>query len=803
MNRKKTLKIILGGVLITIILVACGRSQDELDATATQATVEQFATQTGEAPKSTPIPTRMPSPKPVTPTATPQFVVEPVMIPSCTGGESGDTTIFNELVDSLALNLFEADSYRYHTLYRYTAEDGYADDDLSIDVKGAHSSLPTSNDEGFNYPSQTYERSHVALTNLTTMSNTELIVTGDGLWLRATDDPGWMALDSATSADMFNLMDMFSPPLVLSFMIGGGGLAPGVWAAEPTMAQVETLSGQEVIHRCWLLPEVDDGINAYLIHYESIYTFLNNAEIHLWTAEDDTQLVRLALAGDHVGERLGEYEGEMHDTPTGFLLWMEISDLDQPIDITPPDRDEITLTITTDSGQADTVSAPINEFPLPADAELVGVFGDSDTTPMVPREYSWLYFDLRYGVPNYYYGSGWYDTPEDRLPAYETKMNLSQATAFYLDQMSSLGWSLQNTFLQWGQPMLFMIFERDGTTLPVILESGKPGVTQVGAILPPPEDVLDAVLSGWESYTTQNSDLGDDMIEAIAIDDSENAWIGTNSGLNFFDGGVWTTYTTEDMNLVTDRQDLKVTTLTVDQQGWVWVGTLGGLSVYDGNTWKSYTPENSGLVDSPDTMTVDSNGRIWIGHYGSGVSVFDGTTFTNYGLEDIGMPDGHAIETIAPDLQDRIWVGTSSGGVHVFDGNTWETVVKEKSPPNTWDGQNINDLAIDHRGWVWIGTEAGLSVFDGETWTTYNKENSGLADDWVASLGIDQYGRVWVATTSGRLNLLDTSGEWTDYTPIAPEISLYFPEVLTIDPQGRIWIGSNFDGVSVFTPPEP
>jgi ligand-binding sensor domain-containing protein len=382
-------------------------------------------------------------------------------------------------------------------------------------------------------------------------------------------------------------------------------------------------------------------------------------------------------------------------------------------------------------------------------------------------------------------------------------MNLSQATAFYLDQMSSLGWSLQNTFLQWGQPMLFMIFERDGTTLPVILESGKPGVTQVGAILPPPEDVLDAVLSGWESYTTQNSDLGDDMIEAIAIDDSENAWIGTNSGLNFFDGGVWTTYTTEDMNLVTDRQDLKVTTLTVDQQGWVWVGTLGGLSVYDGNTWKSYTPENSGLVDSPDTMTVDSNGRIWIGHYGSGVSVFDGTTFTNYGLEDIGMPDGHAIETIAPDLQDRIWVGTSSGGVHVFDGNTWETVVKEKSPPNTWDGQNINDLAIDHRGWVWIGTEAGLSVFDGETWTTYNKENSGLADDWVASLGIDQYGRVWVATTSGRLNLLDTSGEWTDYTPIAPEISLYFPEVLTIDPQGRIWIGSNFDGVSVFTPPEP
>jgi hypothetical protein len=174
---------------------------------------------------------------------------------------------------------------------------------------------------------------------------------------------------------MINLADMFSPHLVLSFMIGGGGLAPGVRADTPTMAQVETIDGQEVMHRCWILPEISDEISAYLIHYESLYTFFNNAEIHLWTTEGDSQLVQLILTGQHIGERLGEYEGNMHDTPSEFLLWMELFDLDRPFDILPPDSGEIGLSVTSDSGSVATVASPHNALPLPEDAESAGVFG--------------------------------------------------------------------------------------------------------------------------------------------------------------------------------------------------------------------------------------------------------------------------------------------------------------------------------------------------------------------------------------------------------------------------------------------
>jgi ligand-binding sensor domain-containing protein len=422
----------------------------------------------------------------------------------------------------------------------------------------------------------------------------------------------------------------------------------------------------------------------------------------------------------------------------------------------------------------------------------------------VPREYSWLDSEVRYGVLSYYYGSGWYDTPADRLPVYETKMNLSETTAFYLDEMDSLGWHLQDTFLQGGWPVLYLFFERDGAILPIILESGTPGITHIAAILPPPEDVLEAVLSGWENYTTQNSDLHDDAITAIAIDTSGKAWVGTNNGLIAFDGETWTPYTAEEMDLSIEGPDYSVSAMTVDQDGRLWVGTQEDLSVYDGQTWKTYTPGDSDWAFLPKAMTVDSNGRVWFAlGYSESVSVFDGNTFTNYGPGEVGMPVGHAIDGIATDQQDRIWIGTSGGGVHVFDGYSWDTARRAKSPQNETNlTYVINDLAVDQQGSVWIGTGEGLFVFDGETWTTYNTENSGLVDDSIGSLGIDHSNRVWTATTGGRLNLLDTSGEWTDYTPVNSDISLYFPDALTIDPQGRIWIGSNWDGVSVFTPPQ-
>jgi hypothetical protein len=73
--------------LLVIFLPACGPSQAEIEATATQAAVSMYATQTAQAPTATTIPTSTPTPQPTdtpTPSPSPTSTPEPTATPTPT-----------------------------------------------------------------------------------------------------------------------------------------------------------------------------------------------------------------------------------------------------------------------------------------------------------------------------------------------------------------------------------------------------------------------------------------------------------------------------------------------------------------------------------------------------------------------------------------------------------------------------------------------------------------------------------------------------------------------------------------------
>ncbi len=82
--------------------------------------------------------------------------------------------------------------------------------------------------------------------------------------------------------------------------------------------------------------------------------------------------------------------------------------------------------------------------------------------------------------------------------------------------------------------------------------------------------------SNWTVYNTSNSGLPDDQVLALAIDGSDNIWIGTMFGLAKFDGSDWSMYRTWNSGL----PDNLVFALAIDASN-IWIGTwLGGLAVY-------------------------------------------------------------------------------------------------------------------------------------------------------------------------------------------------------------------------------
>jgi ligand-binding sensor domain-containing protein len=91
----------------------------------------------------------------------------------------------------------------------------------------------------------------------------------------------------------------------------------------------------------------------------------------------------------------------------------------------------------------------------------------------------------------------------------------------------------------------------------------------------------------WLIYTTREGLVHDTVLSAVR-DHSGSWWFGTAGGVSRLDGSIWTNYTYETDDLVSDR----IKFMAVDPAGSVWAASDEGLSRYMNGRWISY-PKNT------------------------------------------------------------------------------------------------------------------------------------------------------------------------------------------------------------------
>jgi ligand-binding sensor domain-containing protein len=288
-------------------------------------------------------------------------------------------------------------------------------------------------------------------------------------------------------------------------------------------------------------------------------------------------------------------------------------------------------------------------------------------------------------------------------------------------------------------------------------------------------------------YTTKDGLLSN-VILGITVGPKGDVWIGTyGGGLTRFDGkSRWTTYTPYGAGMTGDYRasyarykpgdglgDLWVYQTLFRPDGTLWAATWKGASRYNGKTFTTYTTTD-GLADKwVYSMAVDREGRFWFGTEG-GVTRYDGKTWKSWthadGLgADAPTPDSRssgayqapsphhqqAKKTIADynpnyvlsaaiDAGQVKWFGTWGGGLARFDGKTW----KNYTTRDGLAGNVVGAIAIDPRGVLWIGTDAGVSRFDGSRFTNFTTAD-GLFHDAVYAVAIDKTGAKWFGAYGG------------------------------------------------------
>lgn len=182
-------------------------------------------------------------------------------------------------------------------------------------------------------------------------------------------------------------------------------------------------------------------------------------------------------------------------------------------------------------------------------------------------------------------------------------------------------------------------------------------------------NILVGTLKGLFRYNginwTKVVSLEDVKIHAVAFSGNGDIWIGfIESGVRRIQpDGTYQDFNTSNSQLTNDN----IRSLTIDEMERVWIATAGGgINIYDNGNWSSYRVGDEGVQsDNINALAQDRFGRIWAGT-DKGTSYFDSTTgkwtlYTDFNTLAIGF--GKSDHERCSYQDDPIWVGTNGLGL--------------------------------------------------------------------------------------------------------------------------------------------
>ncbi len=314
-------------------------------------------------------------------------------------------------------------------------------------------------------------------------------------------------------------------------------------------------------------------------------------------------------------------------------------------------------------------------------------------------------------------------------------------------------------------------------------------------------------------HLTIQDGLSQGSAMALIQDTKGFLWIGTEDGLNRYDGyGIKVYRPTDDP---TSLSAVIVTALFEDSEGTLWIGTMSGFNTYDRTMDRfvrflsvpgdSKTLSHNNITD----IAEDAGGTIWIGTAGGGLNAFDrkSRVFRAYRADpnDPKSLSSDEVLDIHADEEGYIWLGTGNG-LNRLDPRSGEFVRFQNNPLNakSLSHNRVTRLFEDKDGILWVGTDGGLNRFDRTTgiflrFVNQPDDPSSLSYDLVTAIFRDRSNRLWIGTQDG-LNLYDDrTGRFTVLrNDLSLPESLNYDYIYSIiqDKTGVLWIGTRGRGLN-------
>ncbi|MEP6732529.1 MAG: two-component regulator propeller domain-containing protein [bacterium] len=313
---------------------------------------------------------------------------------------------------------------------------------------------------------------------------------------------------------------------------------------------------------------------------------------------------------------------------------------------------------------------------------------------------------------------------------------------------------------------------------------------------------------------TPDDGLASTWIKCMVRDSHGFMWIGTEKGLNRYDGAGFAIYRHR-ANDTTSLGDADIGSLLVDHENTLWVGTAAGLSRFDESrdAFVNYVILPGQRLEVWSILELE--GVLWIGTT-HGLYQFDRKTgkAIPYQSATIANPIvRNEIVMLAADRAHHVWIGTTSEGLRELDPHTgrmrsWTHDATNPGSPRSLPSNEVLSIVQDSAGSMWfgMGRPGGLVEIDTSTGvvTRFQHEAANaqsLAVNTVRMLLLDGTRGLWVGTENGGLDYLDFATHHFQHNQFDPNDpsglnndSIY---ALYLDATGALWVGTYAGGVNI------
>jgi signal transduction histidine kinase/ligand-binding sensor domain-containing protein len=328
-------------------------------------------------------------------------------------------------------------------------------------------------------------------------------------------------------------------------------------------------------------------------------------------------------------------------------------------------------------------------------------------------------------------------------------------------------------------------------------------------------------LGGWTSFDTTTGLPVNPVYSTLVTTDADGStvvWIGTISGgLARLGHGRWTYYDGK-QGLTDQAVWCLLEAPDSDGRKALWVGTnIGSLYRLKDGRWSRFGMEQGvpgyAVTALCPTTAEDGTPAMWVAAV-DGVGRYDHGT-VHAPIPGLELPEHRArclLETSEPDGTRTLWVGTDGGLARFSRGETTQYDTRSGLPSGVVTSL-FERRSEQGRRTLWVGTRAGVALLDLDApeaaWTYLSTSTTpALPNNTIYRIQEDARGRVYLSTNKGVARLTPRTPNADD--PSAFGVYTFTTEdglpsnecntgAATVDPAGRIWVGT-IAGAAVLDP---